>query len=232
MKPLPLILKLILPAVLFPAAFTSGKTYQEADGLVIMEAEASPALAGPSGDLWAIYRPGDPFFVEGATGDAHLEFRGNRPMNGPPAAPLTYTFTIHTEGFYWLEMRARKRLEGDPADWANDCFVRMEGDTFGPGPNPGDNHRDDAPLEMLLRDTKMYGGNADNWGWTVELDPGGHDNKRRPIYYLHAGSTYTLIVSGRSQRFNIDRIILRHLDVPMEVARNPDLPASTFMLTD
>lgn len=38
----------------------------------------------------------------------------------------------------------------------------------------------------------------------------------RAVYVLKRGETYTLAISGRSQRFNLDRIVFKHesLDAP------------------
>lgn len=36
--------------------------------------------------------------------------------------------------------------------------------------------------------------------------------KKPALYQFKKGETYTLIISGRSKRFNIDRIILHHTE--------------------
>ena len=195
----------------------SCKEYTEVDGLVIMEAENTQS----DYDLWIKKTDVDEY-----TGSGHLEFTGNGITNGPPKSPLTYTFTINKPGYYRLTIRARKRLETDRTDLSNDGYVRMEGD-FGEGPNAGNNHKDDAPLELLKEDLKMFGGNANNWGWARELDAGGHDNKRNPIYDFKAGETYTLTISGRSKNWNIDRIVLYHESVNRNQAQNTDIPETT-----
>ena len=134
-------------------------------------------------------------------GECHLEFTGNKTTNGPPESPLKYEFTIQKGGIYQLTLRARKRLESERADISNDCYVAVKGDFESGG---------DAPLEVLKEDTKMFGGNADDWGWTKQLDV---SHKKFPAKYLFKeGETYQLTIQGRSKNFNIDRILFVHED--------------------
>ncbi|OJJ18532.1 hypothetical protein BKI52_23250 [marine bacterium AO1-C] len=171
-------------------------TYDEKDGLVIMEMENTTSDL----DLWvkktnmANYR-----------GSGHLEFTGNSITNGPPNSPLEYKFKINTAGEYRLWLRAHKRLETDREDLSNDCYVRLAGDyTAGTGEK-------DAPLDALQKDTKLFGGKADEWGVAIQLDlPGGI--KKEAVYTFKAGETYTLTISGRSKNFNIDRIMFYKRD--------------------
>ncbi|MDF7808634.1 hypothetical protein P4E94_14385 [Pontiellaceae bacterium B12219] len=100
-------------------------------------------------------------------------------------------------------------------DKCNDCYVRLDGD-FTTGGN--------APQHMLETDTKLYGGSATGWGWTSKLD---RDHKKfEPLYALKAGEKYTLVVSGRSQRFNMDRIVWQHESVSDDDAKDPKQPES------
>jgi hypothetical protein len=103
-------------------------------------------------------------------------------------------------------------------DCSNDAYVRLEGD-FGAGPEAGDQHHDQARLALLQRNTKLFGGAGDqDFVWTFEssMDPGGHNNKRQPVYALKAGETYCLTVSGRSQYFRINRIAFRRLSYNLD----------------
>lgn len=182
--------------------------YAEVDGVVMMEAENTDSPLGE----W-IVKTDNPGF----TGSGHLEFTGNGINGGPATSPLTYTFTVSSEGYYRLHMRVRKRLEGAEPDKSNDGYVKLAGD-FDAGQNAGNNHNDDAPESMLRQNTKFFGGPANGWGWASKLDAGGHNNKRNPIYYLKAGETYTLTLSGRSIRWNVDRIVFAKLSVANNVA--------------
>lgn len=205
--------------------------YQESGGLVVMEAERTPSSLGSGTQRWTSYQPGDANYVHGATNGAHLEFLGNSSDGGSPQAPLTYTFRIHESGYYHLHLRARARLDGAPEDKNNDCYVKvtgLDGATFGPGPNAGNDHLDDAPLSLLTKDTKMYGGSPITWAWANQLDAGGSSNKRWPVYQFNAGSTYRLTISGRSIKFNLDRIVFRKSTIADTSAKSAAMPESAL----
>lgn len=192
------------------AAF-SAPLFEGKDGLLVIEVEST----GSSKGQWKEKKT-----IEGYTGECHLEFTGNQPASGPATSPLEYRFTVDKDGIYRLLIRAHKRLVSDdgieePGDRCNDCYVRLEGEFDAGG---------EAPLEMLESDTKLYGGNAEGWGWTAQLDK--HHRKYAPLYKLKAGEKYTLIISGRSQRFNMDRIIFRHESVADQQALDPKQPES------
>ncbi|WP_193213749.1 PKD domain-containing protein [Luteolibacter marinus] len=213
------------------ATVPPGSVYQETSGIVVMEAERTPSSLGSGSDRWEVYQPGDTNYVHGATREAHLEFLGNSSNGGSPEAPLTYTFKIHDAGYYHLHLRCRARLDGAAGDKNNDCYVRMaglNGASFGPGPDAGNSHMDDAPLSMLSQDTKMYGGSPNSWGWANLLDAGGSSNKRWPVYRFDAGSTYRLTISGRSIKFNLDRIVLRKSTVTDTSAKAASIPESAL----
>ena len=205
--------------------------YQESGGLVVMEAERTPTALGSGTQKWTSYQPGDANYVHGATSGGHLEFLGNSSNGGDPQAPLTYTFRIHEAGYYHLHLRARARLDGAPDDKNNDCYVKvagLNGATFGAGPNAGGDHMDDAPVSLLTKDTKMYGGSPITWGWANQLDAGGSSNKRWPVYQFNAGSTYRLTVSGRSIKFNFDRIVFRKSTISDTSAKSAAMPESAL----
>lgn len=209
---------LFLPIIsLFSQDNTTGcDTFLEKEGILIMEAEDTQSPLG----LWVLKQD-----VENYLGKGHIEFTGNGPNGGDPSSPLTYSFKIQKEGYYRMIIRARKRLEGHPPDKNNDGYVRISGN-FEEGPQAGDNHQDDAPLSALKKDTKLYGGEADQWGYALELDLGGHDNKRNPIYKFKAGETYILTLSGRSINWNVDRIIFFHQNKDITEIQNMEIAAS------
>ncbi|TWU28679.1 PKD domain-containing protein [Bythopirellula polymerisocia] len=196
--------------------------YQEQGGLVVMEMENTPSDLG----LWNL-EP-DATNYANPTGDGYLQFTGNDPASGPPNSPLEYKFKINQPGLYYLHLRAaRDTTHGQEMDKSNDAYVRVEGD-YGAGPNAGNSHGDDAPLSMLMSDTKFFGGAADSfaWAWGNRLDPGGQNNKRVAVYDFKAGEEYTLVVSGRSQYFSVDRIMFRHASVGVSAAQNLGNPES------
>jgi len=163
---------------------------EEVAGVVIIEVESTTS------DLGEWFEDTD---VDDFTGDGYLEFNGNRPQNGDPNSPLVYQFRINEAGLYFLHLRCAREtliLNGvERDDVANDCFVRVEGD-YEPGPNVGDNHGDDASLEVLMTDTKFFGGADFEFVWASgnRLDLGGDTNKRRAAYNFKEGEIYTLVV--------------------------------------
>ncbi|WP_199405223.1 DUF5060 domain-containing protein [Corallincola holothuriorum] len=178
----------------------------EKDGLVIMETESTKSNLGK----WQKKQS-----VSGFTGSGHIEFTGNGSNGGPATSPLTYTFKVSKAGDYQLYIRAHKRLDGQPSDKNNDGYVRMVGN-FSAGAGGAD-------LAVLKKDTKLYGGNASGWGWARKLNPS-HDEHLNPVYKLKANTEYSLIVSGRSIKWNIDRLVLRHSSVSESEALNTSLP--------
>lgn len=202
--------------VLFALPAQAKKVFLESDGVVVIEAESSSSKPGK----WAGKTD-----LEGFTGKGYIEYTGNKPAGGPIGSTLVYFFKIEKAGAYTLHLRAHKRLEGEESDKCNDAYVRVEG-KYSASEDAGDKHNDNARLETLRKDTKLYGGSAKGWGWAETLDLGGHNNKRKPRYIFKAGQTYALGVSGRSQRFNIDRIVFRHESVELAKAKDPELPES------
>jgi hypothetical protein len=214
-----------LQAAVTPVSPTD--VYQESGGILVMEAERTPSSLGSGSNRWELYEPGETNYVTGATNNAHLEFQGNTSNGGPAAAPMTYTFRINEGGYYHLHLRARARLDGADSDKNNDCYVKVTGDSYGPGPNAGDSHLKDASLSLLTSNTKMYGASPTTWGWSDQLDAGGEDNKRWPVYNFVAGGTYTLTVSGRSIKYNIDRIVFRKSTIATSSAKSATLAESS-----
>jgi hypothetical protein len=174
---------LVIPSLADPV-------FEEKRGLVVMEAESTGSRLGE----WE--RKTD---VKGFAGECHLEFTGNKTESGPPKSPLKYEFRISKEGVYTLMIRARKRLESKRADISNDCYVSLKGDFESGG---------ETPIKTLERETKMFGGDANAWGWATTLDEG--HKKFPPVYRLKAGETYELTIHGRSKNFNIDQIVIYH----------------------
>jgi hypothetical protein len=202
---------------------SSSNTFLEEDGLIVIEAESTQSNLGRPGSGW-LEQSDLPNF----TGESYLRFDGNTPVNGPPTQPLEYKFRVQESGLYNLHIHAaRDTTNGQPRDQSNDAFVRVEGD-FDQGPGPTSSDGDNAPLSALQTDTKFFGGAPDRFAWAAgaRLDLGGHENKREAVYDFKAGEEYTLVVSGRSRFFNIDRIVFRRSDVAASTAQNLDLAES------
>jgi len=177
--------------------------------------------------------------INGFSGSGYLEFTGNKPVSGPVTSPLEYSFKINQSGLYYLHIHCAREdvvINGtNRSDVANDCFVKVNGD-YGSGPNAGNNHQDDAPLNLLQQNTKFFGGANNKFTWAPDantnrgrLDPGGHSNKRVALYDFKAGETYKLVISGRSQFFKVNRIMLRHINTPFGAASNLQNPESSLI---
>lgn len=164
--------------------------FEEKRGVIVIEAESTDSRFG----RWKKKTS-----VKGFTGECHIEFTGNKTENGPPESPLEYHFIVRKPGRYSLILRAHKRLETKRDDISNDCYVALKGDFESGG---------SATKSILRKDTKLFGGDKDGWGWAETLDV--DHNKYPVIYTLKENETYELTISGRSKNFNIDRIMLVH----------------------
>ncbi|TWU57091.1 Dockerin type I repeat protein [Rubripirellula tenax] len=204
------------------AASTSG-VYNEANGLVVMEMENTPSDLG----LWQ-----EQTQLSNYTGDSYFQFLGNNYQSGPANSPLEYRFRINTPGLYYLHLRSAKENSADPTrtDISNDAYVRVDGD-YNAGPGPHGSHGNNASLSLLQSNTKFFGGALNSFKWDSgnQLDPGGDTNKRVAVYDFKAGEEYTLVVSGRSKFYSIDRIVFRHESTAVGTAQNLNTPESSFI---
>lgn len=206
--------------------YTAASYYVESNGLVVMEAENTRSDL----DLWIKKDSG----LENAhSGTGYLEFTGNNTSSGPAKSPLEYSFKITQSGLYNIQLYCARETVGERKDVANDCYIRVEG-KYGQGPKVGSSHGDDAPLSTLQKDTKFFGGNHNTLVWATgnRLDLGGHKNKRVALYDFVAGETYKLVVSGRSQKYKLDRIVFRRTSVDAETAQSTSQPESQRITTD
>lgn len=207
-------------------SYTTENYYVESNGLLIMEAENTSSDL----DLWIRKTTG----LENAhIGSSYLEFTGNNTSSGPARSPLEYAFKINRSGLYYIHLHCARETVGDRKDVANDCYIRVEGD-YSQGPNVGTSHGDDAPLSTLQKDTKFFGGAHNTLVWATgnRLDLGGTRNKRVAVYDFVAGEIYKLVVSGRSQKYKLDRIVFRHASVEADTAQSTSLPESQRVTVD
>jgi len=176
---------------------------EEKEGKVVIEAESTSSRLGK----WKSLKD-----LEGYSGEGYIEFTGNTPPGGDADSPLKYKFKITEGGVYYLHILCAKETlvhKGERrTDIANDCYVRVEGD-YDAGPNVGDKSGDDAALKVLKKNNKFFGGKDKQFSWSSgnRLDLGGHKNKRNAVYTFKSGEEYTLVVSGRSQKFKVDQFM-------------------------
>ena len=89
----------------------------------------------------------------------------------------------------------------------NDCFVKMEGDYTSPWELAGTTGPTTAKLKSNI---KFFVGNpypAFAWGGLLDITTG-TQMQIGPKYVFKVGQTYTLVISGRSMRFNPDYFVL------------------------
>jgi len=174
--------------------FTYGEDY------IVFDAESTESDLGE----WKLIHKGDENYLDNSAvipiNETHLEFTGNNTSSGPPNSPLSYEFTAPTTGTYKLFIRLYQRLEGLEEDKCNDVYIKLAGD-FSSG-------TDQYTTNDLKTDLKFFGRGVDTWGSCYAGDGGEHENKSAILYDLIEGENYTFTMSGRSQRANIDYILL------------------------
>ncbi len=174
--------------------------YEEDNGLVIIEAENIPLVAG-----WNIESA-----TTGFTGTGYINWTGGEFFSTPGNGTISTTIKINTPGTYLFEWR-NKIGTGTSTTDNNDSWVRFNdasefyavqgGNTIypkGSGQTPvvngsgGDNW------------FKVYS-NAISWNWQTRTN----DNSPYAIYVdFDSPGTYTMEISGRSENHFIDRIVL------------------------
>ncbi|MCG8702396.1 MAG: hypothetical protein MI922_30370 [Bacteroidales bacterium] len=170
-----------------------GKSNKEL-GYISFEAESTSSDLGK----WKKITPTDTFYVKGASNEVHLEFTGNNINGGQAHSPLEYNFRVPYDGTYRLLIRSHKRLAGTTGDKCNDGWVKMNGNYTS---------ANDIPTHSLIHNIKFFGGSSKGWGWAQLYDWRGN-LRRGAIFNMTKDENYTLVISGRSIRWNIDKIIL------------------------
>ena len=174
----------------------------EKSGILVMEMENSKSPVG----LWVKKNDGSDW-----SGTGFYEFTGNTINGGDPKSPLEFRFKITKAGIYGIHLHAFNRLDGAASDKCNDAYVKVDGD-YTSGAN-------NVPLAALQKDTKLYSSNSGNiWSWGFQLDGNGADHVAAK-YNFKGGEEYLLTISGRSIRFQIDRILFAHNDVNLNDAK-------------
>jgi len=180
--------------------------YCETNGLVIIEPESAPIV-----NPWLVrsgtYSLKDNKTIAGYLGNGCIHFTGNQEKSGSVNGEISYKVTIQNPGTYRLHMRAMEApIESGKGDQANDCYVKMVGQTEG----------------CTGKFTKfVLLGNSFQWSWNVTLECG-HHNFVKADYELSAGE-HIFQIAGRSKNFLIDRIVIAKTDVnaPRDHDHNP-----------
>lgn len=206
--------------VIFPGQGVAQSDFVPVKGMtigenyVVFEAEATQSPLGK----WQIITPEDSRYKDKVAlppiNETHLEFTGNNHNSGPATSPLKYKFVCPKTGKYRLGARLYQRLEGQAADKCNDVYIRMEGD-FTSG--------NSVALTDLQHDQKFYGRGVNEWGALFSLEVHSTGNHAAALYNLKEGELYTLTVSGRSQRANIDYWILYETTINYTLQAHTDI---------
>jgi len=175
----------LLSRVLLACAFCTtsvfAQTFVENNGILIMEAESSPA----AGD-WK-----QESSIGGFSGNGYLRWNGANFFGTPGNGTITYKFRIQRAGNYELIWRSRI-TKGSNRTEHNDSWAR-----FPTGQNINGQHG-------LNGWTKVFMSTLNEWAWqSATVDNVG----RRVRQYFSAGE-HTMQISGRSNGHAIDRIAL------------------------
>lgn len=179
------------------------KSNISAEDFVVLEAENTSS----NNNKWEVIEESNPNYVKGASRKSYLEFMGNKPITGKPNSPLEYKFIAPKSGNFKLMLMTSKRLEGVRSDWCNDAFVKLKGD-FESASN--------LSTEDLKKNIKfLQDGNDEapelEWHWASTAEKERH-TYYQIVYNLKEKQEYTLTISGRSQRFSVDYIVLYNVD--------------------
>lgn len=184
---------------------------------IVIDAEATDSPLGE----WKLINKGEEGYLDNSDvspiNETHLEFTGNNTSSGPPNSPLDYTFTAPSTGTYKLLIRLFQRLEGLEEDKCNDVYVRLAGDFT--------TATDQYTTEELKNDMKFFGRGVDKWGSCYSGESDGDHVKSAIIYNLKEGKKYTFTMSGRSQRANIDYILIYDPDLQITGGAHKDIAA-------
>lgn len=204
---------------------SSSRVYEEDQGLVIMEAENTPSPLGS----WTIDKS-----MRGYTGRGYLEFQDDPNRSGQASAALRYTFKINRSGPYTLHLHCggKSTNAGDSTRGvASDCFVRMEGDFDVAGKTNSKGKTRDL-LKTMKTDSVLESEDQPSFAWVTgnrlvskKKKQGASGAKSSQgqgsaAHRFQSGQLYTLVVSGRSPGFKLDRIVLSHQSVHSNNAQN------------
>lgn len=181
---------------------------------IVFEAEATDSPLGE----WRLINKGDEGYQDNSAvspiNETHLEFTGNNPASGPAKSPLDYEFTAPSTGSYKLLIRLFQRLEGLEDDKCNDVYVKLAGDFT--------SATDQYTTDELKNNMKFFGRGVDKWGSCYSGENDDHV-KTAIVYNLKEGEKYTFTMSGRSQRANIDYILLHDTNISITGGPHKDI---------
>lgn len=180
--------------------------FAEQGGLAVIEVESQPLADG-----WLAQTA-----IDGFTGGSYYQWAGGNQSNNPGEGLLAYKIRIDTPGTYRFQWRSRIAT-GESNSESNDAWLRFPdaADFYGLK-NAG------QPDESIVYPRgsgktplpegsgadgwfKIYQNNRTIWNWQANTS----DNDAHQIFVeFDQPGIYTLQVSGRSEGFGIDRMVL------------------------
>lgn len=199
------------PAQVIDCTEAQSQIFQEANGLLTIDLENTEIPTG-----WCLENS-----IPDFTGTGYLQWTNGDQFGNPGQGLLTYRVQISTPGTYRVQIRAFI-AEGDDHTESNDVWIRIaDADDFfaqknnsliyphGSGKSPNPNG---AGKEGWF---KSYMSQLDQWSWQTRTSD--HDAHDIFVTFNQIG-TYTLELSGRSQGFAVDRIVLYKNDLLNEAS--------------
>ncbi len=187
------------------AVTDEARTYKEEGGVLVLEAESTSIPEG-----WALSTA-----TSGFTGSGYLQWTGEESLSDPGNGVLSYNLSILTTGTYRFKWRTRINVGNDA--WlrfpdAADFFGRKtDGSVVYPGgsgktPNPAGQSKEGW--------FKVYQNQLDQWSTRASTS----DNDPHDVFVtFDEVGVYQMELSGRSQGFAMDRIMLSQDNVPIDV---------------
>lgn len=190
--------------------------FVEKDGLLIIESESVEL-----GEDWVLKTD-----VENYTGSGYIFWNGKSYYSNPGNGLMTYQIFINNPGTYRFQWRSvnmgEDHTENNDAwlrfDDADDFFGKKEKD--GSLVYPGGSGKTPEPEGQSKENWfKIYQNKPGDWCYRTHTS----DNDAHDVYvtFNKAGS-YTLEVSGRSEHFGIDRMMLYLESIEESVATDPE----------
>jgi Gylcosyl hydrolase family 115 C-terminal domain len=180
------------------ARMSTRRTFQEVEGSIAIEVESIPATEG-----WKYFADGN-----GHTGFGYLEWGSQGQGIKPGSGLLAYSFDIQQKGKYQIFIRGRMRDPSNRPDTldpdGNDIWLRLHG---------GHDIAGQTPLQNGWNKVAILG-HPVGWTFNSQLDVN-KDHPDSPICRYFDKGTYTIELSGRSEGYAIDRIVLQRFgDAP------------------
>ncbi|MEM9252820.1 MAG: PEP-CTERM sorting domain-containing protein [Planctomycetota bacterium] len=170
------------------AAWVSAQTYQEADGIVAIEAESASSIPAQ----WQVESS-----VAGYSGSGYLRALQS---SGPGVGVISYDFKINTTSDFQFAFRNRIGQGSSTTDH-NDTWVRLtddEGNGLAPIPNDNVVTGSNQWYKVYMNVLGSWTHNASN----KDFDPNSLS------WSLTAGNEYSLEIANRSSGHLVDRLFL------------------------